>query len=68
MDALERKMRRRIRRQMKTGVKQPRVRKLDENIYAYIVKHHPSNVDSLAITVVKLRVRKTNGSCRLVKI
>ena len=65
MDALERKMRRRIRRQMETGQKQHRVRKLNAETYDDIVRHHAGS-----LYVVRFRVGKSAvlGRRRLVKI
>jgi len=37
--AEERKARRRIHRQIRTGVKQARVRQKDDNIFVYLTKH-----------------------------
>lgn len=56
MDALERKMRRRIKRQIATGEHQPRVRQVDDVTFDYHVKHY--------VEVVRFRVSK-NG--RLMK-
>lgn len=60
--ALERKMRRRIRRQIETGEAQHRVRDLNEGIFGYVVQHHG--------LMVRFRVAKTKvlGRCGLVRL
>jgi len=51
--AVERKARRRIHRQIRTGVKQARVRRTGDNIFVYLTKHSGG-------THMRFRVTKAN--------